>query len=163
MTSTGSTKRPPSSLLESVEKGRKMDNLDTHEDTGNPGINAVDNAVIIAGIQSSLPSVMNEIMDANMSAMEERLTTSITNMTKRLEDKKDVTNLSFTERLETLETVQDGFANRLQEYDDRIGNVENVSESNSGLHDMVLALAKRIVVLEGHKAKEEPVPEVRGG
>lgn len=155
MTSTGSAKRPPSSPLESVEKGRRMEHHEKKEDTGTPGLKSIDNTVIMADIRSMLPGLMHEAMETNMAAMEQRLTTSIMNMTKRLEDKIEATNLSFTEKLETLEAVQEGFSTRLQEFEDRVGNVESVSESNSGIHETVVALAKHIVVLEDYKTKEE--------
>lgn len=155
MASTGSAKRPPSCPLESVEKGRKMEHHIEKDSSGTPGLNSGLKAVTVEDIRNMLPGLMQGAMETNMAAMEQRLTTSIVNMTKRLEDKIEATNLSFTEKLETLEAVQEGFSTRLQEYEDRLGNVESISESNSGIRDMVVALAKRIVVLEDYRIKEE--------
>lgn len=153
MTSAGE-KRPPSSPLESTLKERKMNPQDDKE-PGEGGINAVDNSAIMTGIRNNLPGLMSEIMDANMAAMEKRLTATISNMTKRLEDKIDSSNVSFNERIDNIETVQEGFANRLQDFDDRIGNVESTTETNSGLHDMLVTLAKRVASLEDQRIKDE--------
>lgn len=155
MSTGGGEKRPPWSPLESQEKGRKMDGMRNADNQDSTGVGAVDNSVIITEIRNSLPSLMHEIMDANMAAMEERLTTTISNMTLRLEGKIDSANLSLNERMENIETVQEGFSGRLQDFKDRVGNVENIAESNSGLHDLIIALAKRVVRLEEYRTKEE--------
>lgn len=122
---------------------------DQHGDKehGEGGSSGVDNSIIISSIKNCLPSLMREVMDANM-AMEERLTTTINNMTKRLEYKIELANVTFSDKIENLETVQEGFANQMQDFEDRICNVESTAEANSGLHEMVVALARRIVSLE---------------
>lgn len=106
MTIVGGEKRPPSSPLESVDYKRRME-VGTGDLKGAEGTNTAGNKEIITGIKDLLPGMMSEVFDANMAAMEERLTTQINNMTKRLEDKIEASNVSYNERLENMETVQD--------------------------------------------------------
>lgn len=132
------------------------------EHHGAGGMSTADNAVIIAGIRSCLPSIMTEIFDTNMAAMEDRLTASINNMTKRLEDKIDSANVSNNERFENLEVVQEGFSNRIQDLEDRLVSVESACEKSesayelsSNLHDILISLAKRVVFLEEERIREK--------
>lgn len=162
MSTTGGEKRPPSSPLESAEYKRKMDLKGDQLEDGAGGVKKVDNEEIIAEIKNCLPSLVSGVFDTNMAAMEERLTAQISNMTKRLEDKIQSANVSYNERFENMETVQDGFLNRLQDFEDRISNIESTTEKlegnqemNANLHDMLINLAKRVVTLEKELAREK--------
>lgn len=137
-----------------------MELKDDQERQGAGGGIKVDNKEIIAEIKDSLPSLISGVFDTNMAAMEERLSAQINNMTKRLEDKIEASNISYNERFENVETVQDGFSNRLQDFEDRINNIESTTEKlegnqevNANLHDMLINLAKRVVVLEKDLAR----------
>lgn len=162
MSSSPGEKRPPSSSLESADAKRKMESGSNDGEQGSGGATNVDISVIMADIRSSLPTLMNKILDSNMAAMEDRLKNLIAEMTKRLEKKIDSSNVSTNDRLENIETVQEGFSGRLNDFEDRMGNMETLSdkiesaiENNAGLHDMIIALAKRVVSLENYQAKEE--------
>lgn len=162
MSATGGSKRPPSSPLESSEYKRKMESGNDHEIQIPGGSNNLDNKAIITEIKDSLPNLINKVLDSNMAAMEERLVVQINNMTKRLEDKIEASNLSNSERFDNLESVQDGFVNRLQDFEDRVNNMENLTEKlegiqelNTSLHDMLIALAKRVVVMEKEREREK--------
>lgn len=155
-------KRPPSSPLESEDSKRKMESGDDTINLGVGGMKNVDNSKVLDGIRNSMPNIMTEAMDSNMAAMEERLTMTINNMTKRLEDKIDSLNLSYKERFDNLETIQEGFSSHLQDYEDRLGNLESLEEklegalqSNAGLHDMIMALCKRVVRPEKATTQDE--------
>lgn len=162
MNTGGGEKRPPSSPLESSEFKRKVEMVNEGDHGDGGGLNTADNAAIIAGIRSSLPSMITEILDTNMAAMEDRLTASINNMTKRLEDKIETSNVSYNERFENLEAVQEGFSNRIQDFEGQLASMEGASEKSesayelsSKLHDMLISLAKRVVSLEKEIAREK--------
>lgn len=139
--------------------------MDSGDDTvhhGAGGMKTVDNKAIITGITESLPNVLREVMEANMTAMEERLSTQMNTMTKRLEDKIESANVSYNERFENMETIQDGFVNRLKDYEDRLNNIESISdkleganELNAKLQDMLVSLAKRVANLEEERVRDK--------